>query len=108
MTEQYSTPTLADNLAEFLLALANSDINGVFHTVGKECINRYNFTLKIAEIFNINKDLITPVTSEMFNQLAKRPMRCCLDVSKAQRILKVKPLSIEESLLKMKEQEEKI
>ncbi len=108
VTDQYSTPTLVDNLAEFLLNLANSDINGVFHTVGKECINRYDFTLKIADIFNIDKGLITPVTSEMFNQAAKRPMRCCLDVSKAQRLLKVKPLSIEESLLKMKEQEGKL
>jgi len=108
VTDQYSTPTLTDNLAEFLLALANSDINGVLHTVGNECVNRYDFTLKIADIFNIDKVLITPVTSEMFNQVAKRPMRCCLDVNKAQRLLNVKPLSIEESLLKMKEQEEGI
>ena len=105
VTDQYSTPTLADNLAEFLLTLANSDINGVFHTVGNECVSRYELILKIAEIFNINKDLIEPVTSDMFEQIAKRPMRCCLNANKAQRLLNVKPLSIEESLLKMKEQE---
>ncbi|MFX1470317.1 MAG: SDR family oxidoreductase [Promethearchaeota archaeon] len=107
VTDQYSTPTLADNLAEFLLALAGSEINGIFHTTGKECINRYDFTIKIAEVFNLNKKLITPVTSDMFKQVAKRPMRCCLDSTKAHQLLKIKPLTVEEALLKMKGQEGK-
>jgi dTDP-4-dehydrorhamnose reductase len=105
VTDQWSTPTLTDNLAEYLLGLANSNFNGIFHTAGKECINRYEFTLKIAEIFNIDKDLITSVTSDMFKQTSDRPMRCCLDVSKAQRLLKVEPLTVNEALLKMKQQE---
>ncbi|MFX0024311.1 MAG: SDR family oxidoreductase [Candidatus Hermodarchaeota archaeon] len=105
VTDQYSTPTLADNLAEYLLSLANSSFNGIIHTAGRECINRYEFTLKIADIFDIDKELITPVTSDMFKQASDRPMRCCLDVSKALRLLKVKPLTIDEALLTMKEQE---
>jgi dTDP-4-dehydrorhamnose reductase len=105
VTDQYSTPTLADNLAESLLGLARSDIKGIFHTAGKDCLNRYEFTLKIADIFNINKDLITPVDSKSFNQVAKRPMHCCLDVSKADRVLNIKPLTVEESLKIMKKQE---
>lgn len=107
VTDQYSTPTLADNLAEFLLSLAGSNINGLFHTTGSECINRYEFTLKIADIFNLNKKLISPVTSDMFKQVAKRPMRCCLDASKAEQLLNVKPLTIEESLSIMRDQEKK-
>ncbi|MFX1569928.1 MAG: dTDP-4-dehydrorhamnose reductase [Promethearchaeota archaeon] len=106
VTDQFSTPTLADNLAEFLFSMADSNINGLFHTVGKECINRYEFTLKIAEVFEIDKSLIKPTTSDMFKQDAKRPMRCCLDVSKAERLLNVRSLTIEESLMKMKKQEE--
>ncbi len=105
VTDQYSTPTLADNLAENLLVLSDSDVNGIFHIVGKDCINRYKFTLKIAEIFNFSKDLVAPVTSEMFEQIAKRPMCCCLNSIKAQEILKIEALTIEDSLLKMKEQE---
>lgn len=106
--DQFSTPTLADNLAEYLLALAGSEINGIFHTAGKECVNRYEFTLKIAENFDIDKELITPITSEKFKQVAKRPMRCCLDVSKAEQQLNVKPLSIDAALSKMKNQENKL
>jgi dTDP-4-dehydrorhamnose reductase len=108
VTDQYSTPTLADNLAEFLLALANSNVNGIFNTVGRECINRYDFTLKIAEEFNIDKGLVAPVTSDKFKQVAKRPMNCCLDSSKGTNLLNVKSLSVEESLNIMKEQERKL
>ena len=105
VTDQYSTPTLADNLAEILLSLGKSDNQGIFHITGKNCLNRYDFTLKICEIFGINKENVSPVTSDMFQQVAKRPMRCCLDVSKVERLLAAKPLTIDEALSIMKEQE---
>lgn len=106
VTDQYSSPTLADSLAEALLALAKTDKTGVYHTAGKGCVNRFDFAKKIAEIFELDKSLIKPVTSDMFKQAAERPMRCCLDVSKAERDLKVKFLTPEEGLKKMKKQKE--
>ena len=106
VTDQYSTPTFADKLAEYMLALAKSNKNGIFHTVGIECINRYDFTIKIAEIFELDPDLVSPVNSDSFKQIAKRPMRCCLNSSKAQKILNVKALNIKQALTKMKNQEQ--
>ncbi len=106
VTDQYSSPTLADNLAEALLALAKTDKTGIYHTAGKGCINRFDFTKKIAKIFELDERLIKPVTTDMFKQVAKRPMRCCLDVSKAERDLKIKFLTPEEGLKKMKKQRE--
>ncbi|MGQ9460508.1 MAG: dTDP-4-dehydrorhamnose reductase [Candidatus Bathyarchaeaceae archaeon] len=106
VTDQYSSPTLADNLAETLLALSKSQRQGVYHTAGKTCINRFDFAKKIAEIFDLNGDLIKPVTSDAFKQVAERPKRCCLDVSKAERELKVKFLTVEEGLIKMKKKME--
>ncbi|KPV62352.1 MAG: dTDP-4-dehydrorhamnose reductase [Candidatus Bathyarchaeota archaeon BA2] len=102
VTDQYSSPTLADNLAEALLALSKSQRKGVYHTAGKICIDRFNFAKKIAEIFDLNGGLIKPVTSDVFKQVAERPKRCCLDVSKAERELEVKFLTVEEGLMKMK------
>lgn len=104
VTDQYSSPTLADNLAEALLTLAKTDKTGIYHTAGKGCINRFDFTKKIAEIFELDESLIKPVTSNMFKQVAERPLRCCLDVSKAERDLKIKFLTPEEGLKKMKKQ----
>jgi len=105
VTDQYSSPTLADNLAEALVTMALSDKQGVYHTAGKTCLNRYDFALKIAEIFGMDRNLIAPVTSDVFKQIAKRPKKCCLDVSKAERDFKIKFLTVDEGLLKMKVQQ---
>jgi len=104
VTDQYSTPTFADNLADALLLLAKSDVNGIFHTVGKNCLNRFEFTIKIAEVFGLNSDLIEPTTSDKFKQTAKRPMRCCLSVEKAEKVLKFKSLNAEQGLKLMMNQ----
>lgn len=104
VTDQYSSPTYADNLAEALLALSKSDKQGVYHTAGKTCTNRFNFAKKIAEVFELDGSLIKPVTSDVFKQVAERPKRCCLDVSRAERELEVTFLTVEEGLKKMKEQ----
>ncbi|MFO7796135.1 MAG: dTDP-4-dehydrorhamnose reductase [Promethearchaeia archaeon] len=105
VTDQYSNPTFANNLAEMLLALGNSNVNGIFHTAGKTCLSRYDFTREIAEVFNIDPQLISPVTSDEFNQVAERPMRPCLNVSKITEIFDGKILSSKEALENMKELE---
>jgi len=106
VTDQYSSPTLADNLAEALLVMASSEKQGIYHTAGKDCVNRYEFTLKIAEVFGLDKSLIKPVTSEIFKQIAKRPKKCCLDVSKAEKDFGIRFLTVEEGLKLMKNQKE--
>jgi len=105
VTDQYSSPTLADNLAEVLLVLSRSERQGVYHTAGKTCLNRFDFAKKIAEVFELNGSLVKPVTSDVFKQVAERPKRCCLGVSKAERELGVRFLSVKEGLMRMREQE---
>jgi len=104
VTDQYSSPTLADNLAEVLLVLSKSEKQGIYHTAGKTCLSRFNFAKKIAEVFDLDGKLVKPVTSDKFKQIAERPKRCCLNVSKAEKELDVRFLSVEEGLTLMKEQ----
>lgn len=99
--DQLNTPTLADNLAELILELIERDETGIFHISGSERINRYDFAIKIAEIFNLNKDLIKPITSDQLNWIAKRPQDSSLDTSKISRIRR--PLNIEECLTRMRD-----
>ncbi|MHA1297854.1 MAG: dTDP-4-dehydrorhamnose reductase [Candidatus Helarchaeota archaeon] len=106
VTSQINTPTLADNLAEALLMIVKKDKYDLFHICGKECLNRYEFALKVAETFNLNEKLITPI--KHFQQLAKRPKISCLNTNKASDVLKIKLLTVSEALLLMKEQKEKI
>ncbi len=106
VTDQYSCPTLADNLAEVLLILSKSKKQGIYHTAGKSCINRYDFAKKIASTFDLDGGLIKPVTSDFFRQVAERPKKCCLEVGKAERELGVRFLTAEQGLKKMKDQME--
>lgn len=107
VTDQYSCPTLADNLAEVLLVLSKSRKQGIYHTAGKSCLNRYDFAKKIALTFNLDGGLIKPVTSDFFRQVAERPKKCCLEVGKAERELGVRFLTVDQGLKMMKDQMER-
>jgi len=103
--DHYNTPTLADNLAEMALEVAEKDLQGLYHASGNERISRYEFAKKIAETFGLNSDLIKPVkTSQMAAWTAKRPRDSSLDTGKIRKQLKTKPLNITEGLNKMREE----
>ena len=99
--DQYSTPTFADNLAEAVLRLAKDRANGLFHTVGKPCLSRYEFAVKIATVFGYPSKLVQPVYSSEFKQLAARPKNSCLKVEKAEHELGMKFLTAEEGIREM-------
>ncbi len=105
VTDQINSPTLADNAAEALYEIANQDKNGIYHTSGSEAINRYDFTLKIAEAFNLDKNLIKPTDSSKFKQIAPRPMNSSLDTSKVKKDLGIQMETCSESLERMAETE---
>jgi len=96
--DQYNNPTLVDSLAEMLIALCEKDKVGVFHITGKTNLNRYEFSVKIAETFGLDKELIKPITTPELNQVAPRPRKVALDVSKVERATKLKALTIDEAL----------
>lgn len=102
--DQYNNPTLVDNLAEMLLTLCEKDKVGLFHITGKTNLNRYEFSIKIAETFGLNKELIRPITTPELNQVAPRPRKVALDVSKLERATKLKALTIDEALNIFKQQ----
>lgn len=104
LIDQHVSPTLNTNLAEMLLEIAEKRFNGILHTAGAARVSRYEFALKLAEVFNLNADLIKPTkTNEMFWE-AKRPKDSSLKVSKAEAILNVKPLKLGDALEAMKKQ----
>jgi len=106
VTDQYSSPTLADSLAETILRLSESDKVGIYHTAGKTRLSRYDFALKIAQKFGLDENLTSPITTDQLNQMAKRPMDSSLNVEKVERDLKTKMLIIDEALDLMGKQAE--
>ncbi len=102
VNDQYSSPTFADNLAEALLRLAKRSDNGIFHTAGGSCLSRYEFAVKLAEIFGYPSGLIEPVDASAFKQMALRPKNSCLRIEKAEKALGMRFLTADEGIMEMK------
>lgn len=86
VSDQVGSPTLADNLAEMVLALAESDASGVYNTVGADVMSRYQFARLAARIFALDEALIDPTTTAALGQPAPRPLRAGLLMDKFSRI----------------------
>lgn len=76
--------------------------NEIYNIAGKDCVSRYELALKVAEVFNLNSSLISPVKNSFFKSLAPRPKNSSFDTTKIQNDLKIKPLGIIEGLRAMK------
>jgi dTDP-4-dehydrorhamnose reductase len=104
VVDQFNNPTFVDDLAKILLELWKKDVNGLFHAVGKKCINRYEFAIKTAEVFGLNKKLIRPITTPELNQIAIRPRKLNLLTKKLERVMGRKLIGVEEALKILREQ----
>jgi dTDP-4-dehydrorhamnose reductase len=103
--DQYASPTLADDLGEVLLRLARTQENGIFHTAGRSCMSRYEFAIKLAEIFGYSIGQVEPVYAGEFKQLAERPKNSCLRIGKTERSLGMSLFTAEQGIKEMKRQE---
>jgi len=102
LTDQYVSPTLNTNLAEMLLEITERRTTGIFHTAGATRASRHEFALKLAQIFDLNPNLIKPAKMNELPWKAKRPKDSSLNVSKASALLNAKPLKLNEALKRMK------
>ncbi|MBN2413674.1 SDR family oxidoreductase [candidate division KSB1 bacterium] len=102
VNDQYGNTTLADELAEGIWTLIKSGYSGILNIAGREIINRYEFAVRIAEVFGFDRDLITAVTTAEFNQPAPRPLNSGLIVDKALNELNIVLSDVVEGLHKFK------
>jgi len=61
-----------------VLAMADSDRQGVYNTVGGTVIGRYEFARLAARVFELDESLIQPITTDQLAQAAPRPLRAGL------------------------------
>jgi dTDP-4-dehydrorhamnose reductase len=73
--DQWNTPTLADDLAAALLALAGKPSEGIIHLAGPELLNRRQWAEAIAAQYDLDTTLIDVTTTAALHQVAARPLR---------------------------------
>jgi dTDP-4-dehydrorhamnose reductase len=102
VTDQYNNPTFTDDMVQAILKIIEFRRQGTYNIGGRDFISRYEFARVIAEYFNLDLSLITPITTDELNQTAKRPLKSGLITLKAQSEIGYRPHSIDETLSIMK------
>lgn len=102
--DQFGNPTFIDDLVQAINKIIEFRKTGVYNIGGKEFLSRYDFTLRIADYFGLDKRLIIPITTEELKQPARRPLKSGLLILKAETELGYKPHTITEALSAMKKE----
>jgi len=98
VNDQWRMPTLAEDLAEGCLLIAEQDAHGIFNVSGKEMMSISELVHKVARFWGLNKELIREISSASLNQAAKRPVKTGFILDKAINELGYKPHSFEQGL----------
>ncbi len=102
VNDQFNNPTLIEDLVDGINRIYAYRKEGIYHIGGAEFLQRYDFTLRIADFFQLDKSLITPITTAELQQPASRPLKSGLITLKAQSELNYKPTPMYETFVKIK------
>ncbi len=66
----FNSPTYVENLGEMIETIIEKKLAGLFHTAGRERVSRFDFFGTCARTFDLNQELLKPVTAaELKEQL---------------------------------------
>ena len=57
-TDVYFCPLLANDLAQVFLAMLAQELQGLYHVVSGECLSKYDFGVRLAQLFGLDANLI--------------------------------------------------
>lgn len=102
--DQFRTPTLAEDLADGCILIAEKGATGIFNISGKDFMSILELAHKVADYYKLDKSLINPSKSADIKQPAKRPPRTGFIIDKAKKVLGYNPHSFEEGIKLMEDQ----
>ncbi len=76
------SPLLVNDLAETLVEMLRAGLQGIFHVPGDECISKFDFGMRIAQVFQLDASRLSPISVDQAGLPAPRPKRLCLDGGK--------------------------
>jgi len=104
--DHHNSPTLADDLAGIITKIIGTDVCGTYHAASGERVSRFEFALKIADVFELERTLLKAVKIVEFHTwIARRPKDSSLCVEKIRKDIGIQPLDLAEALRRMKENE---
>lgn len=83
VTDQLRMPTYAEDLAEACWLAVSSEAKGIYNVSSNTLMSIYEIALTIADLFELDKNLIVPVPTRELNLPAKRPLSTGFDLDKS-------------------------
>jgi dTDP-4-dehydrorhamnose reductase len=100
------TPILVETLALAVHELVEHKESGVFNIVGDERVSKYDFGMRLAEQFDLNRSLIKPGLIIERPSLVKRPLDISLSNQKIVSILNRKLGGVVQDIVRLHQQEQ--
>ena len=102
----WGTPTYVDDLAKAILGLVDRKENGVYHVVGPDLVNRFDWAVQICRSFGLDRLLVRRSDNKPENYIP-RPMMARLSTAKLQRLSIVTMKGMIDGLEVMKQEMER-
>jgi dTDP-4-dehydrorhamnose reductase len=96
--DQFRTPTLAEDLADGCILIAEKKARGVFNISGKDFMSILEMAYAVADYYGLDKSFIKPSKSSDIRQPARRPPRTGFIIDKARTQLGYEPHSFSEGI----------
>jgi CDP-6-deoxy-D-xylo-4-hexulose-3-dehydrase len=103
-SDQASTPTLVDNLAEVSLRLVELGLGGTIHVAGADRLNRVDFARRLAGAFALDASLIKGEPTAKLGQHARRPLSAGLVTERLEGLLGTEAMGFDEALKRLRRQ----
>ena len=102
--DQFRTPTLAEDLADGCILIAEKKAKGIYNISGKDFYSILELARTVADYYGLDKSLIKPSKSSDIKQPAKRPPITGFIIDKAINDLGYAPHSFVEGIKLLEEQ----
>jgi dTDP-4-dehydrorhamnose reductase len=98
VSDQWRTPTFVGDISWGVEKLISHPQSGVYHLCGGDCLTISEIAYRVADILNLDRSLIIPVTTKDMKETTPRPRFSGLSIEKARKELGYKPHTLEEGI----------
>jgi len=100
----FNKPLPAWSCADVVWEVIRQQRTGIYHAAGRDHLSLYQFALQVADVFDLDPRLITPVPDSYFPEIAPRPQDTSFDTTKVENELGVKTVGVKDGLIRMNDE----
>lgn len=105
-TDVVFTPLCTTDLAFMIHKFLENDTRGIVNAASSNAMSKFDFGVKLGQAFNLNTQLIIPMSIDNFPFKAKRAKITSLNTAKLKKILLQNPPSIEDEIMRFRSEKE--